>query len=162
MGDGRGGIAPPHRVFPSPDPRSWRFSFFLSSFTPSSSSLNHHPPPFLRLFRRVARRLLEEENVCKNREEFSAAVGVKSHGYMYCKLLVWLSAGHTKLRNGSPTKQLVLISCEFEVRRNRKDEFCAEYLFSTAVELNELDLIVIEGDSHLLLRDGKHPITVVV
>lgn len=42
--------------------------------------------------------------------KFSAAVGVKSHGYMYCKLLVWLSAGQTKLRNGSSTKQLVLIS----------------------------------------------------
>lgn len=31
-----------------------------------------------------------------------------------------------------------------------------------SVELNEVDLIVIEGDPHPLLRDGKHPIAVVV
>lgn len=41
------------------------------------------------------------------RQNFQLLLELKSHGSMNCKLLVWLSAGQTKLRNGSPTKQLV-------------------------------------------------------
>ncbi|KAI8534363.1 hypothetical protein RHMOL_Rhmol10G0084500 [Rhododendron molle] len=58
MADEKGGISPPPAVFPFSNLKSRRFSLIPHS-PPSSSSPNHHLPPFLCLFLGIVRRLLE-------------------------------------------------------------------------------------------------------